>query len=81
MHQPSHYILTDTSEERMCIGKYIFIVAFILLTVLYISYTNRIINSLLSSFSVFSVGNKNYSPPTPFLVQSHFTVCMTLSIS
>lgn len=54
MHQPSCFVWTMTSEERMCICKYVFIIAFILCIVLYITYTNRIINGLVSSFSIFS---------------------------
>lgn len=67
MHQLSCSILTNTSEEKMCISKHVFIIAFILI-IMYISHIHSgIINSLLFSLSLFPVNNKTlYSSPYIF---------------
>lgn len=67
MHQPSCYLLTNTSEEK-CVSVNIYLLLHSFCLSVYITYTNRIINSLLFSFSVFSVDNKktHYSSHTSF---------------
>lgn len=75
----SFFVLTMTSEERMCICKYMFIIAFIQCIMLYITYTNRIINGRLSSFSVFSVDNIHPIHPLHLFLFKATSLCVWLS--